>query len=96
MPDIVIPDDYPVVMGASPSFLDWRESTPCAYLDTLPGSEEGLLAWICNAEIVINIRSSTKFPASVFAACPELKLLSLWAQLRITSIWRARSSTASR
>ena len=78
MPDIVIPDDYPVVMGSSPSFLEWRERTPCEYFDTLPGSEDGLLARIRNAEIVINIRSSTKFPASVFAACPRLKLLSIW------------------
>jgi len=78
MPNIVIPDDYPVVMGSSPSFLKWRESTPSVYFDTLPGSEEGLLARIRNAEIVINIRSSTKFPASVFAVCPRLKLLSLW------------------
>ena len=54
MPNIVIPDDYPVVMGSSPSFLkwglkwrlQWRESTPVAYFDTLPGSEEGLLARI--------------------------------------------------
>jgi D-3-phosphoglycerate dehydrogenase len=78
MPSIVIPDDYPVVMGSSPSFLKWRDSTPSLYFDTLPGSEEGLLARIRNAEIVINIRASTKFPASVFAACPRLKLLSLW------------------
>jgi D-3-phosphoglycerate dehydrogenase len=78
MPTIVIPDDYPVVMGSSPSFVKWRESTPSVYFDTLPGSEEGLVARIRNAEIVINIRSSTKFPASVLAACPRLKLLSLW------------------
>ena len=41
-------------------------------------SEGGLLARIRDAEIVINIRSSTRFPESVFAACPKLKLLSLW------------------
>jgi D-3-phosphoglycerate dehydrogenase len=78
MPRIVIPDDYPVVMGSSPSFLEWREHTPSMYFDTLPGSAEGLLARIANAEVVINIRSSTKFPATVFAACPRLELLSLW------------------
>ena len=70
MPNIVIPDDYPVVMGSSPSFLKWRESTPATTFDTLPGSEDGLLARIRDAEIVINIRSSTRFPVSVFAACP--------------------------
>jgi hypothetical protein len=35
MPNIVIPDDYPVVMGSSPSFLKWRQSTPATYFDTL-------------------------------------------------------------
>ena len=78
MATIVIPDDYPVVMGSSASFLKWRENTPSVYFDTLPGSEEGLLARIGPAEVVINIRSSTKFPATVFAACPRLELLSLW------------------
>ena len=78
MATIVIPDDYPVVMGSSASFLKWRENTPSVHFDTLPGSEEGLLARIGHAEVVINIRSSTKFPATVFAACPRLKLLSLW------------------
>ena len=59
MPSIVIPDDYPVVMGSSPSFLKWREHASSRYFDTLPGSEEGLLARIGNAEVVINIRSSS-------------------------------------
>jgi D-3-phosphoglycerate dehydrogenase len=75
---IVIPDDYPVVMGSSPSFFKLREGTPCASFDTLPGTEESLVSRIHGAAAVINIRASTKFPASVFAACPDLKLLSIW------------------
>jgi D-3-phosphoglycerate dehydrogenase len=78
MPKVVIPDDYPAVMGASPSFVKWRDSMACAYFDTLPRSEEALLARIHDADIVINIRASTKFTAGVFAACPKLKLLSIW------------------
>ena len=64
----MIPDDYPVVMGSSPSFLKWPENASSGYFNTLPGSEEGLLVRIVSAEVVINIRSSTKFPATVFAA----------------------------
>ena len=74
----VIPDDYPVVMGSSPSFLRWRDTMPCVCFDTLPESETALISRIQGASIVINIRASTKFTASVFAACPELRLLSIW------------------
>ena len=47
-------------------------------LRPLPGSEDALIERIRDFEIVINIRSSTKFSPSVFAACPRMKLVSLW------------------
>jgi D-3-phosphoglycerate dehydrogenase len=78
MPTIVIPDDYPVVMGASAAYKRWTEKTPVVYYDTLPGSEETLIERIRDFEVVINIRSSCKFTARVFADCPRMKLLSLW------------------
>ncbi len=78
MADIVIPDDYPVVMGASSAYRQWSESTPVTYYPSLPGSEEELIKRIRDFEVVVNIRSSTKFGASVFAACPRMKLLSIW------------------
>ena len=77
-PRIVIPDDDPVIMGSSPSFLRWHEGTPCVRFDTLPASEEELLARIRDAEVVITLRASTKFPLSVFAACRTMKMLSIW------------------
>ncbi len=77
-PAIVVPDDYPVIMAASGAYRRFAESTPVAYHDTLPGSEAGLIERIRDFEIVINIRSSCKFTAGVFAACARLKLLSLW------------------
>src|SRR6266850_2270305 len=77
-PAILIPDDYPVIMAASGAYRRFAESTPVAYHDTLPGSEAALIERIRDFEIVINIRSSSKFSAGVFAACPRLKLLSLW------------------
>src|SRR5436190_662591 len=75
---IVIPDDYPVIMAASAAYRRFAEATPVSYYDTLPGSEAGLVERIRDFEVVINIRSSCKFTASVFAACPRMKLLSLW------------------
>lgn len=78
MPTIVIPDDYPVVMGNSKAWQSFHDSHQVTYFDTLPGTEQGLLERIKDAEVVINIRSSTKFTESVFEACPRMKLLSIW------------------
>ncbi len=78
MPTVVIPDDYPAVMGASAAYRRWIQKMPVAYYDTLPGSEETLIERIRDFEVVINIRSSCKFTATVFAECPRMKLLSLW------------------
>lgn len=79
---IVIPDDAPAVLGPSRAYADWRAGTSARYAieyyDTLPGSEEGLIERIRDADVVINIRSSTKFTAAVFEHCPKLRLLSLW------------------
>jgi len=74
----VIADDYPVVMAASAAYRRLTETTPVTHFDTLPGTEDGLIERIRDFEIVVNIRSSTKFTATVFDACPRLKLLSLW------------------
>src|SRR5204862_2624177 len=46
--------------------------------DTLPGGEDALIERIGDAEAVLNIRSSTRFSERVFAACPALRLLSVW------------------
>jgi phosphoglycerate dehydrogenase-like enzyme len=79
---IVIPDDAPAVLGPSRAYAEWRAQTAgryaVDYYDTLPGSEPALIERIGDADIVINIRSSSKFTAPVLEACPKLRLLSLW------------------
>jgi D-3-phosphoglycerate dehydrogenase len=75
---IVIPDDAPPVMGPSQAYQELIRREPVAYYDTLPGGEERLRERIADAEVVINIRSSTRFTAAVFAACPALRLVSIW------------------
>jgi phosphoglycerate dehydrogenase-like enzyme len=78
MPTIVIPDDYPAVMAASTAYKRWVETTPVKYYGSLPGSEDTLIERIRGFEIVINVRSSSRFTARVFEACPGMKMLSLW------------------
>ena len=78
MPRIVIPDDAPPVMASSAAYRKLLDRTPVDYYDTLPGSEDSLIERIAGAEIVINIRSSTRFGESVFQRTPNLQLLSLW------------------
>src|SRR5688572_12703781 len=78
MPSIVVPDDYPVVMAASSAYQRLARQTPVTYYDTLSGTEDTLIERIRDFEIVVNIRSSSKFTSRVFDACPRMKLLSLW------------------
>lgn len=75
---IHIPDDAPPVLRPSAVWPELAARAGLEYHDTLPGSEDRLIARIREAEIVLNIRSSSKFTERVFAACPRLRLLSLW------------------
>jgi phosphoglycerate dehydrogenase-like enzyme len=78
MPRIHIPDDAPPVLAVSGVWLELAGRAELVYHDTLPGSEEGLIERIADAEVVLNIRSSTFFTARVFDACRRLRLLSVW------------------
>ncbi len=78
MARIVIPDDYPPVMGPSRAFQQWELAGEVKLHDTLPGSEEQLIARIGEAEAVICVRASTRFGEKVFRACPRLRLVSVF------------------
>lgn len=77
-PRIVIPDDAPPVMAPSEAYRKLLERVQVDYHDTLPGTEERLIERIAGAEIVINIRSSSRFTANLLQQSPNLRLLSLW------------------
>jgi phosphoglycerate dehydrogenase-like enzyme len=78
IPKIVIPDDAPPVLASSRAWAGLDGRAEVEYHDTLPGPGSSLTDRIREAEVVINIRSSQKFTAEVFAACPRLRLLSIW------------------
>lgn len=78
MPKIYIPDDAPAVLAHSAVWPELASGADLVYHDTLPGSEEGLIDRISAAELVLNIRSSTRFTERVFESCPLLRLVSVW------------------
>ncbi|HEY1341626.1 MAG TPA: NAD(P)-dependent oxidoreductase, partial [Bryobacteraceae bacterium] len=78
MPKIAIPDDAPPVLRTSAVWPELAAGADLDYHDTLPGTEERLIERIGRADAVINIRSSVKFTERVFAACPTVRLLSIW------------------
>jgi phosphoglycerate dehydrogenase-like enzyme len=78
MPRISIPDDSPAVLAPSSVFPALQARGDLDYHDTLPGAEDVLIERIGAAEVVLNIRSSSRFTERVFAACPGLRLLSVW------------------
>jgi D-3-phosphoglycerate dehydrogenase len=78
VPRICIPDDAPPVLAASAAWPGLNQRAELDYHDTLPGSEDRLIGHIGTAEVVLNIRASSKFTERVFASCPNLRLLSVW------------------
>ena len=78
MPQIAIPDDAPPVLRASAVWPALAARAKLDYHDSLPGFEDRLIERIGAAEVVLNIRASSKFTGRVFAACPRLRLISVW------------------
>ena len=77
MPRIVIPDDEPAVMLPSAAFERLRGYDVRTFSDRPSGPDE-LAGRISDAEVVINIRSSSRFTREVFDECPKLQLISIW------------------
>lgn len=75
---IIIPDDHPAVMANCGAYGAIAAAHAVTCHATLPGTEQTLIDRIRHAELVINIRSSTRFTESVFAACPRLRMISIW------------------
>ena len=77
MPRIVIPDDEPPVMLPSQAYQRLAGYDVRTYSDR-PAGPDALAERIGDAEIVINIRSTSRFTADVLTRCPKLRLISIW------------------
>ena len=78
-PLIVVPDDFPSIFKGTPA------EERCASLgETRVYTERGadqeaeLAGRLDGARVAINIRAHARFSDPVFAACPTLKLISVW------------------
>jgi D-3-phosphoglycerate dehydrogenase len=78
-PQIVVADDHPSVFANSAAASRLREFAELTVF-TEPGaeSEQELARRIGNAEGVVNIRAYAKYTDQVLAACPKLKVISIW------------------
>jgi phosphoglycerate dehydrogenase-like enzyme len=74
---IVIPDDEPAVISRSMAFRRLAGHDVRTY-STRPAGPVDLVERIRDCEIVINIRSTTRFAADVLEKCPALRLISIW------------------
>lgn len=77
MTRLVIPDDHPAVIAPSLAFRRLDPLSPKVY-DTRPSSSEELTTRIREADVVINVRASSRFTADVLEQCKNLKLISIW------------------
>ena len=76
---VVVPDDEPPVLSGTP--LDARVRALAEKVEwhfDRPSGEDGAIERLREADAIINIRSSVPFTRKVLAACPNLKILSVW------------------
>jgi D-3-phosphoglycerate dehydrogenase len=74
----VIPDDFPPVYAGRPDLVErLRSLGEVEVFSTRPDSETDLVERLSGANAVVNVRAYCAFPASVIAACPHLRLISI-------------------
>ncbi len=78
MVHIVVPDDFPVVLGARTALEELRSLGDVRYYDSHPAGEAELIERVREADVVVNIRGSTHFTGQVFAAARKLSLIFIW------------------
>jgi D-3-phosphoglycerate dehydrogenase len=76
---IVVPDDYPPVLSGSAAEAKLR-TLGALTIHTARGADEEpeLIHRLGDAQVALNIRAHARFSAGVLAACPTLRLISVW------------------
>jgi D-3-phosphoglycerate dehydrogenase len=76
---IVVPDDFPSIFKGSPAEERCaRLGETRVYTERGADGEAELIRRLDGARVAINIRAHARFTDVVFAACPQLKLVSIW------------------
>ena len=78
-PLIAVPDDFPSVFDGSPAHAKCRTLGETRVVTARGADDEAeLIRRIDGARIAVNIRAHARFSDAVFAACPSLKMVSVW------------------
>lgn len=76
---IVVPDDFPSVFEGTAAHERCRKIGETAVFTARGADDEGeLIRRIDRARVAINIRAHARFTEGVFAACRNLKMVSIW------------------
>ncbi len=75
---IVVPDDYPPALADSPAEQKLRTLGQLVIHASLAAEQGILVERIRGSDIVINIRSSSRFTANVLSECRGLKHIAVW------------------
>jgi phosphoglycerate dehydrogenase-like enzyme len=76
---IVVPDDFPSVFADSEAHARAKALGEVrVFTERGADREDELIRRIGRARAAINIRAHARFTEAVFAACPDLKLVSVW------------------
>jgi D-3-phosphoglycerate dehydrogenase len=76
---IAVPDDFPSVFEGSAAHERARQLGPTVVVTARGADDEAeLIKRIDRARVAVNIRAHARFTDGVFAACRELKMVSVW------------------
>ena len=78
-PLVVVPDDFPSIFKGTPAEERCaRLGETQVYVERGADDETELIRRLNGARVAINIRAHARFTDKVFAACPKLKMVSIW------------------
>jgi D-3-phosphoglycerate dehydrogenase len=76
---IVVPDDFPSVFEGSEAHARAKALGPVqVFSERGADGQQELIRRIGRARVAINIRAHARFTDAVFAACPTLRMVSVW------------------
>lgn len=76
---IVVPDDFPPVLTGSSAETKLRAlGRVTVHTERGAEQEQELIRRVGDADVVLNIRAHARFSEPVLAACPRLKMISIW------------------
>jgi phosphoglycerate dehydrogenase-like enzyme len=78
-PRIVVPDDFPAVLTGTPAEGQLRAlGDVTIFTERGADREDELIRRVDGAEAVLSIRAHSRFSERVIAACPSLRMISIW------------------